>query len=97
MRRLTLEGVPGRFLLAYGNIQAGPWQWATRPEFKEFVSRRVSPGNEMLGFQMAFDVTGDLGFPEIHAPRSTRTRTSGSWRPNPYQYTRFRSADTHGG
>ena len=60
----ALEAVPGRFVLAYGNIQAGPWEWATSPEFKDFVSRRITPGNDMLGFQMAFDVTGDPTFPE---------------------------------
>jgi len=60
----ALESVPGRFVLAYGNIQAGPWEWATTPEFKDFVERRIRPGNDMLGFQMAFDVTGDPEFPE---------------------------------
>jgi 5-methylthioadenosine/S-adenosylhomocysteine deaminase len=60
----ALEAVPGRFVLAYGNIQAGPWEWSTKPEFRDFVSRRITPGNDMLGFQMAFDVTGDPEFPE---------------------------------
>jgi 5-methylthioadenosine/S-adenosylhomocysteine deaminase len=60
----ALEEVPGRFVLAYGNIQAGPWEWSTTPEFRDFVSRRISPGNDMLGFSMAFDVTGDPEFPE---------------------------------
>jgi 5-methylthioadenosine/S-adenosylhomocysteine deaminase len=59
----ALESVPGRFVLAYGNIQQGPWQWATSPEFRDFVSRRIG-GNDLLGFQMAFDVTGDPAFPE---------------------------------
>ena len=59
----ALESVPGRFVLAYGNIQAGPWEWSAAPEFREFVSRRFS-GSDMLGFQMAFDVTGDPAFPE---------------------------------
>jgi 5-methylthioadenosine/S-adenosylhomocysteine deaminase len=59
----ALEAVPGRFVLAYGNIHAGPWEWSTRPEFRSFVDRRFS-GSDMLGFQMAFDVTGDPGFPE---------------------------------
>ncbi len=59
----ALESVPGRFVLAYGNIQAGPWEWATRPEFRTFVERRFT-GSDMLGFQMAFDVTGDPEFPE---------------------------------
>ena len=60
----ALESVPGRFVLGYGNIQQGPWEWATRPEFRDFVERRIKPGNDMLGFQMAFDVTGDPAFPE---------------------------------
>jgi 5-methylthioadenosine/S-adenosylhomocysteine deaminase len=59
----ALEAVPGRFVLAYGNIHAGPWEWSTRPEFRSFVDRRFS-GSDMLGFQMAFDVTGDPEFPE---------------------------------
>jgi cytosine/adenosine deaminase-related metal-dependent hydrolase len=59
----ALQAVPGRFVLAYGNIQAGPWEWATKPEFRSFVERRFN-GDDMLGFQMAFDVTGDPEFPE---------------------------------
>jgi cytosine/adenosine deaminase-related metal-dependent hydrolase len=59
----ALESVPGRFVLAYGNIQQGPWQWSAAPEFRDFVSRRIR-GDDMLGFQMAFDVTGDPTFPE---------------------------------
>ena len=59
----ALQSVPGRFVLAYGNIQAGPWEWSATPEFREFVGRRFS-GDDMLGFQMAFDVTGDPAFPE---------------------------------
>jgi len=60
----ALAEVPGRFVLAYGNIQQGPWEWSATPEFRDFVNRRFSSGNDMLGFQMAFDVTGDPGFPE---------------------------------
>jgi 5-methylthioadenosine/S-adenosylhomocysteine deaminase len=60
----ALTEVPGRFVLAYGNIQAGPWQWSAAPEFRDFVSRRFGTSNDMLGFQMAFDVTGDPAFPE---------------------------------
>ena len=62
----ALESVPGRFVLAYGNIQAGPWEWSAAPEFRSFVERRFS-GDDMLGFQMAFDVTGDPEFPERKA------------------------------
>jgi 5-methylthioadenosine/S-adenosylhomocysteine deaminase len=60
----ALTEVPGRFVLAYGNIQQGPWEWSATPEFLSFVSRRFTAGNDMLGFQMAFDVTGDPAFPE---------------------------------
>jgi 5-methylthioadenosine/S-adenosylhomocysteine deaminase len=60
----ALQSVPGRFVLAYGNIQQGPWEWSASPEFRDFVSRRITPGDDMLGFQMAFDVTGDPAFPE---------------------------------
>lgn len=60
----ALEAVPGRFVLAYGNIQQGPWEWSTSDGFQDFVGRRFTSGNDMLGFQMAFDVTGDPSFPE---------------------------------
>ena len=56
--------MPGRFVLAYGNIQQGPWEWSAAPEFRDFVSRHFGAANDMLGFQMAFDVTGDPAFPE---------------------------------
>ncbi|MCO1594694.1 amidohydrolase family protein [Micromonospora sp. RHAY321] len=59
----ALEEVPGRFVLAYGNIQQGPWEWATSPEFRDFHRRRID-GGKLAGFQMAFDVTGDPAFPE---------------------------------
>jgi 5-methylthioadenosine/S-adenosylhomocysteine deaminase len=60
----ALQEVPGRFVLAYGNIQQGPWEWSAAPEFREFVQRRFGAPTDMLGFQMAFDVTGDPAFPE---------------------------------
>jgi cytosine/adenosine deaminase-related metal-dependent hydrolase len=59
----ALESIPGRFVLAYGNIQEPPAQWSAAPEFRDFVSRRMT-GDDMLGFQLAFDVTGDPAFPE---------------------------------
>lgn len=57
----ALESVPGRFVLAYGNIQDSPATWTGTPEFRDFVTRRT--GGD-LGFQLAFDVTGDPAFPE---------------------------------
>src|SRR3954466_1325930 len=60
----ALEAVPGRFVLAYGNLQQGPWEWSASNDFKRFIDRRFGGGDDMLGFQMAFDVTGDPEFPE---------------------------------
>jgi 5-methylthioadenosine/S-adenosylhomocysteine deaminase len=60
----ALEEVPGRFVLAYGNIQQGPWEWSATPEFRDFVNRRFSGGSDMLGFQMAFDIPGNPEFLE---------------------------------
>src|SRR5690606_979444 len=59
----ALQSVPGRFVLAYGNIQAPPAEWTAAPEFRDFVNRRIT-GDDMLGFQIAFDVLGDPSFPE---------------------------------
>ncbi|MFI7630396.1 amidohydrolase family protein [Microbispora rosea] len=59
----ALQAVPGRFVLAYGNIQAPPAEWTGASEFRDFVRRRIT-GDDMLGFQIAFDVTGDPAFPE---------------------------------
>ncbi|MGW3622852.1 amidohydrolase family protein [Streptomyces sp. NPDC000880] len=59
----ALQSVPGRFVLAYGNIQQPPAEWTAAPEFRDFVRRRIT-GGDMLGFQIAFDVTGDPEFPE---------------------------------
>jgi 5-methylthioadenosine/S-adenosylhomocysteine deaminase len=81
----ALEAVPGRFVLAYGNIQAGPWEWSRAKEFREFYDRRIHGKNDMLGFQMAFDVTGDPEFPERAAFEVARelgapvTTHSGVW------------------
>jgi 5-methylthioadenosine/S-adenosylhomocysteine deaminase len=61
----ALQEVPGRFVLAYGNIQAAPWEWSAAPEFRDFVGMRFGGGNDMLGFQMAFDVPpASPDFPE---------------------------------
>lgn len=59
----ALETSSGRFVFAYGNIHAGPWEWASAPDFKNLINRR-NTGSDMLGFQMALDVTGDPAFPE---------------------------------
>lgn len=58
----ALRAVPGRFVLAYGNIQDAPATWTGTPEFRDLAARLT--GDDMLGFQIAFDVTGDPAFPE---------------------------------
>ncbi len=60
----ALEAVPGRFVLAYGNIYAGAWEWTTTPEFRDFYTRRFDGKGDMLDFQIAFDLPGIEGFPE---------------------------------
>jgi 5-methylthioadenosine/S-adenosylhomocysteine deaminase len=67
----ALESVPGRFILAYGNIQQGPWEWTNSPGFRDFVRRRVEHG-KLEGFQIAFDVPGDPAFPEKAAFEAAR-------------------------
>jgi 5-methylthioadenosine/S-adenosylhomocysteine deaminase len=60
----ALEEVPGRFVLGYGNIHQGSWEWATTPEFRDFYTRRFDGKGDMLGFQIAFDIPGDEAFAE---------------------------------
>lgn len=68
----ALQAVPGRFVLAYGNIQAGPWEWATDKSVHAFLERRRTGAGDLLGFQLAFDVTGDPSFPERAAFEAAR-------------------------
>ncbi len=60
----ALESVPGRFVLAYGNYLEGPWVWTTKPEFADFIKRRIDGRGDMLRMQIAFDIPGDPTFPE---------------------------------
>ncbi len=60
----ALEAVPGRFVLAYGNLLGAPWEWSRAPEFAAFIRRRIDGHGEKLRMQLAFDVTGDPAFPE---------------------------------
>ncbi len=59
----ALQSVPGRFVLAYGNIQAAPWEWTADPAVKAFFDRRRTD-DDLLAFQIAFDVLGEESFPE---------------------------------
>jgi cytosine/adenosine deaminase-related metal-dependent hydrolase len=60
----ALRSVPGRFVLAYGNIQAAPWEWTADPAVRSFLERHRDAADDKLGLQLAFDVTGDPAFPE---------------------------------
>ncbi|MDA8297070.1 MAG: amidohydrolase family protein [Actinomycetota bacterium] len=68
----ALREVPGRFVLAYGNLLGAPWEWTKAKEFRDFVSRHFSCRDDLLGLQLAFDVTGDPAFPERGAFESAR-------------------------
>jgi cytosine/adenosine deaminase-related metal-dependent hydrolase len=60
----ALRSVPGRFVLAYGNIQAGPWEWSADPQVRALLERLRDAADDRMGVQIAFDVTGDPAFPE---------------------------------
>ncbi len=60
----ALEEVPGRFVLAYGNIQAAPWEWTAQPEVRRFLETLKGRADDRIGVQLAFDVLGDPEFPE---------------------------------
>jgi 5-methylthioadenosine/S-adenosylhomocysteine deaminase len=68
----ALRAVPGRFVLAYGNLLGAPWEWSHSPEFRSFVDRNFASKDDMLGLQLAFDVTGDAAFPEKGAFEAAR-------------------------
>lgn len=60
------------FVLAHGNLLGAPWEWSVSKPFRDFVSRHFSSKDEMLGLQLAFDVTGDPEFPERRAFESAK-------------------------
>jgi cytosine/adenosine deaminase-related metal-dependent hydrolase len=68
----ALRSVPGRFVLAYGNIHAGPWEWAADPEVRKLLERLRDARDDRMGVQIAFDVTGDPAFPEKAAFEAAR-------------------------
>jgi 5-methylthioadenosine/S-adenosylhomocysteine deaminase len=68
----ALREIPGRFVLAYGNYLGAPWEWSNSPEFRKFVADNFNAPDDMMGLQIAFDVTGSEGFPEDGAFRAAR-------------------------
>ncbi|HEY4269549.1 MAG TPA: amidohydrolase family protein [Galbitalea sp.] len=67
----ALRSSVGRYVLAYGNIFAGPWEWTADPAIKKFLADN-NTGSEQLRVQLAFDVTGDPAFPERAAFEAAR-------------------------
>lgn len=59
----ALTEIPGRFVLAYGNHMGSPNDWAQTPEFTRFMSDNIGK-HDLIGMQIAFDVTGAPEFPE---------------------------------
>jgi cytosine/adenosine deaminase-related metal-dependent hydrolase len=68
----ALRSVPGRHVLAYGNIQAAPWEWTSDPAVRSFLQRHRDSSDSVDGVQLAFDVTGDPAFPERAAFETAR-------------------------
>jgi 5-methylthioadenosine/S-adenosylhomocysteine deaminase len=68
----ALAASPGRSVLAYGNLLGAPWEWANSADFRAFAKRRIDQSTDRLGFQLAFDVTGDPAFPEKAAFEAAR-------------------------
>ena len=68
----ALAASPGRSVLAYGNLLGAPWEWTNSAEFRAFAKQRIEAATDMLGFQLAFDVTGDPAFPEKAAFEAAR-------------------------
>ena len=59
----ALISSPGRFVLGFGNIFAGPWEWSVDPAYRALIETAKSD-SRLFGVQLAFDVTGDPAFPE---------------------------------
>lgn len=66
--RDALVSSPGRFMLGFGNIFAGPWEWSADPAYRRLIEEATAD-SRLFGTQLAFDVTGDPEFPEQAAFR----------------------------
>ncbi|MET1044029.1 MAG: amidohydrolase family protein [Microbacteriaceae bacterium] len=67
----ALAGSPGRFVLAYGNLAAAPWEWTQDPAVRRIIEK-ARDDSRLFGAQIAFDVPDDPGFPEAPAFRTAR-------------------------
>jgi len=59
----ALTSSPGRYVMGFGNIFAGPWEWTADPAYRAIIERSIGDAR-LFGVQLAFDVTGDPAFPE---------------------------------
>jgi cytosine/adenosine deaminase-related metal-dependent hydrolase len=67
----ALVSSPGRYVLGFGNIFAGPWEWAMSPQYRTLIEK-AKRDSRLFGVQLAFDVTGDPTFPERAAFEAAR-------------------------
>ncbi|WP_293697405.1 amidohydrolase family protein [uncultured Agrococcus sp.] len=59
----ALVNAPGRYVMGFGNIFAGPWEWTADPAYRRVIESAIGD-KRLAGVQLAFDVTGDPAFPE---------------------------------
>lgn len=59
----ALVTAPGRYVMGFGNIFGGPWEWTADPAYRALFERSIDD-SRLAGVQLAFDVTGDPAFPE---------------------------------
>lgn len=59
----ALVASPGRYVMGFGNIFAGPWEWTADPAYRRVIESAIGD-TRLAGVQLAFDVTGDPAFPE---------------------------------
>src|SRR5688572_17925305 len=50
----ALISSPGRFVLGFGNIFAGPWEWSVDPAYRALIETAKSD-SRLFGVQLAFD------------------------------------------
>src|SRR3546814_21047882 len=62
----ALASSPGRYLLAYGNIHAAPWEWTQDPAVRRVIEN-ARDDSRRSGPQIAFEVPGDESFPAAAA------------------------------
>lgn len=67
----ALASSPGRFVFAYGNLAGAPWEW-TQDAAVRRVIERARDDSRLFGAQLAFDVPGEEGFPELAAFQAAR-------------------------